>query len=134
MCKPLIMTKLYETKFMAWVLCVWRYSFKTWNIIIAGLVPVQFGSRKKLPCTSLQCCSIFWSFGVIDFGTFKCWKMNTTQAGAMWLFHTDSIKPSLQISCYYLVLMLSRDYFLSRYLYITTERVKADVKTALCLN
>jgi hypothetical protein len=30
------------------------------------------GSCKKLPRTSLQCCYIFWSFGIIDASTVKC--------------------------------------------------------------
>jgi hypothetical protein len=33
---------------------------------------VLCGSRKKLPRTSLQCCYIFWSFGIIDASTIKC--------------------------------------------------------------
>jgi hypothetical protein len=32
---------------------------------------VPCGSRKKLPRTSLQCCYIFWSFGIIDANTIK---------------------------------------------------------------
>jgi hypothetical protein len=39
-------------------------------------------SRKKLPRTSLQCCCIFWSFGIIDGNTIQCWELSTAQAGA----------------------------------------------------
>jgi hypothetical protein len=37
---------------------------------------------KKLRRTSLQCCFIFWSFGIIDVSTIKCWELSTAQAGA----------------------------------------------------
>jgi hypothetical protein len=39
-------------------------------------------SRKKLTRTSLQCCYIFWSFGIIKSSIFKCWELSTAKAGA----------------------------------------------------
>jgi hypothetical protein len=77
---------------------------------------VQCGSRKKLPRTSLQCCYIFWSFGIIDANTIKCWELSTAQASARGVsnvalnhYHscTDSIKPSLQFLCYFVAINAS---------------------------
>jgi hypothetical protein len=61
----------------------------------------------------------FWSFGIIDTSYIKCWQLNTAQAGAGWgrgvrdvarinyPSCTDSIKPSLQFSCNFVVINAS---------------------------
>jgi hypothetical protein len=63
-----------------------------------SMCQVLCGSRKRLPRTSLQCCYIFLAFfrhfGVIESGTFKCWKLSTDEAGARGdaRFHYPSCK------------------------------------------
>jgi hypothetical protein len=69
-------------------------------------------------CPVLHFCVVmfFWSFGIIDASPIKCWELSAAQAGARGVrdvarIHypscTDSIKPSLQFSCYFVVINAS---------------------------
>jgi hypothetical protein len=58
----------------------------------------------------------FWPFGIIDASTIKCWELSTAQVGAKGVrdvarIHyptfTDTIKPSLQFSCNFVVINAS---------------------------
>jgi hypothetical protein len=69
---------------------------------------------KKFPHSLLQCSYIFWSFGIIDFSTSKRRKFSSTNAGARVIrdvapFHyrscSDPIKPNLQFSCNFIVII-----------------------------
>jgi hypothetical protein len=72
--------------------------------VILHKYQVPCGSCKMLPRTSLLSISVvifFWSFGIIDASTIKCWELSTAQAGVRGregccTYSLDSIKPSLQ--------------------------------------
>jgi hypothetical protein len=79
-------------------------------------------SCKKFPRTSLQCCNIFfWSFRIIDASTIKCWEFSVPLKPVLGgvrdvaCIHypscTDSIKPSLQFSCNFVVINASEGSF-----------------------
>jgi hypothetical protein len=86
------------------------------NFMLYNRCKVACGSCKKLSRTSLQCCYIFWSFGIIDASTIKCWELSTAQIGARGVRDvaliyypscSDSIKPSLQFICNFVVINTS---------------------------
>jgi hypothetical protein len=77
---------------------------------------------------------------IIDASPIECWELSTAQAGAsdvrdVAFIHypscTDSIKPSLQFSRNFVVIMRQRDHFVSRFLYFTTAGVKCCVAAVL---
>jgi hypothetical protein len=78
-------------------------------------------SCKKLYCTTTQCCFILFCsyFGIIDCDTCKCCKLGTAQADArgirdvalLIISCTDSIKPSLQCSCNFIVIITLYSHF-----------------------
>jgi hypothetical protein len=71
---------------------------------------------KRCPVLHFSVVIFFWSFGIIDASTIKCWKLSTAQAGARGrvgccTIHlstcADSIKPSVKFSCNFVVINAS---------------------------
>jgi hypothetical protein len=79
-------------------------------------VKCHLAAVKGCPVPHFSIVIFFWSFGIIDASTIKCWELSTAQAGARGVrdvarIHypscTDSIKPNLQFCCNFVVINAS---------------------------
>jgi hypothetical protein len=118
----------FENLDKVWSLGSINHSKITWKLqtrFTAG-VKCYVAAVKCFPVLHFSVVIFFWSFGIFDANTIKCWELSTSQDGArgacgmLHIFIIPHVQTESNRVCNFNVillrLMLPRDHFVSRFL------------------
>jgi hypothetical protein len=114
-------------------------SLKNANAIFTSLYTILW-----LPVLHFSVVILFWSFGIIDASTIKCWELSTAQAGArgregcstysLSLLYRLNQTESAILMYFFLWLMLPRDHFVSRFVLKVKKYKEYFYSSLTCCN